>query len=271
MLLATPSELARKEFRRHPEWVYTAVDIAGLVAWAAQGAYEMGWPAFAQHVLSQPAWQTLLGVQTQAELDGLASLAASCGPVQVRLIELALHDAFKAGDQQDPRPADQPPPVDAASAEFIGAARVLKLLKKRLRPRLRQLDRLDPRHPYYWPCTYRTRAFLLADLLRWLLHLNSTEELRRRLKQHPALAGAANFRPGKIPSKATFSRRRLVIPLPDLQALLHELVTLLIRLKVIDGRVWIVDLTRLPTYSSVSKDDPDRPNGKSDPEAAFCG
>ncbi len=271
LVLATPSELARKEFRRHPEWVYTAADIAGLVAWAAQGAYALDWPAFAQHILSQPAWQTLLGVHTQAELDGLASLAAHFGPVQVRLIELALHDAFKAGDKQDPRPGDQPTPVDAPAAEFIGASRVLKLLKKRLRTRLRQLDRGDPRHPYYRPRTYRTRSFLLADLLRWMLHLNSTEELRRRLKQHPALAGAANFRPGQIPSKATFSRRRLDLPLADLQAILHELVTLLIRLKVLDGRVWLVDLTRLPTYSSVSKDYPDRPNGKSDPEAAFCG
>jgi hypothetical protein len=52
---------------------------------------------------------------------------------------------------------------------------------------------------------------------------------------------------------------------------LHELVTVLIRLKVLDGRAWIVDLTRLPTYSSVSKEYPDRPNGKSDPEASFCG
>jgi len=271
LMLTTPSELARKEFQRQPALVYTAADIAGLVAWVAQGAYELGWPAFAQHVLTAPAWQRVLGAPTLAELDNWASLAASYGPLQVRLIELALHDAFKAGDKQDPQPADQPTPVDAAAAEFIGASRVLKLLKKRLRPLFRRLDQADPRHPWWRPRHYRSRSFLLADVLRWMLHLNSTEELRRRLKQHPALAGAANFRPGAIPSKATFSRRRLVIPLADLQAILHELVTVLTRLKVIDGRAWLVDLTRLPTYSSVSKDYPESPNGKSDLEAAFCG
>ena len=50
---------------------------------------------------------------------------------------------------------------------------------------------------------------------------------------------------------------------------MHELVEVLRRCKVIDGRAWVVDLTRLPTYSSVSKSYPDRPNGKSDLEAAF--
>jgi hypothetical protein len=62
-----------------------------------------------------------------------------------------------------------------------------------------------------------------------------------------------------------------VIPLADLKAILHELVSVLTRMKVIDGRAWRIDLTRLPTYSSVSKEYPDRPNGKSDPEASFCG
>jgi hypothetical protein len=63
----------------------------------------------------------------------------------------------------------------------------------------------------------------------------------------------------------------MVIPLDDLRDILHELVRVLTRMKVIDGRAWILDLTRLPTYSSVSKEYPDRPNGKSDSEAAFCG
>ena len=104
-----------------------------------------------------------------------------------------------------------------------------------------------------------------------MLGLQSTDELIRKLKQQPALAGAANFKPGEIPSKSTFSRRRMVVPLDDLKAILHELVEVLRRCQVIDGRAWVIDLSRLPTYSSVSKTYPDRPNGKSDPEAAFCG
>ncbi len=102
-----------------------------------------------------------------------------------------------------------------------------------------------------------------------MLGLQSTDELIRKLKQHPNLAGAANFKPGEIPSKSTFSRRRMVVPLDDLKAILHELVEVLVHCKVIDGRAWVVDPTRRPTYSSVSKTYPDRPNGKSDPEAAF--
>ncbi len=63
----------------------------------------------------------------------------------------------------------------------------------------------------------------------------------------------------------------MAIPLEDLKAILHELVEELRRMKVIDGRAWIIDLTRLPTHSSVSKEYLDRLNGKSVPEAAFCG
>ncbi|MCX6033168.1 MAG: transposase [Chloroflexi bacterium] len=274
LMLTTPSELAGKEFRQQLALSYTAADIPALLVWLAQSAYELSGPALCQHILSHPPWQAVLGVQTQAELDALLRVVAGFGPVQVRLIELAVHDAFKEGDKQALRSADQQPPVHAAYAEAIGASRVLKLLKKRLRALLRRLDAQDPPHPphpRHRPRTYRMRSFLLADLLRWLLHLNSTEELRRRLKEFPHLAGAVNFQPGAIPSKATFSHRRLAIPLADLKAILHELVAVLTRMKVIDGRAWLVDLTRLPTYSSVSKEYPDRPNGKSDPEAAFCG
>lgn len=63
----------------------------------------------------------------------------------------------------------------------------------------------------------------------------------------------------------------MAVPLDDLKAILHELVEVLVRCQVIDGRAWVVDLSRVPAYSSVSKTYPDRPNGKSDPEAAFCG
>lgn len=268
LMLQAPSERAREEFRKKPALAYGPADIPVLVAWTAQGAYEMAWPAFCQHVLTRPQWRELLGAQTQAELDDLAS---GFEHVQMRLIELAIHDALKEGDKQDTRPEGQKAAVQEECAEFIGAAQVIRLLKKRLRPLLKGLDAQDPPHPSHRPRTYRSRSFLLADLLRWMLHLSSTDELIRKLQQHPHLAGAVNFQPGQIPSKATFSRRRMAIPLDDLKTILHELVEVLRRMKVIDGRAWIIDLTRLPTYSSVGKEYPDRPNGKSDPEAAFCG
>lgn len=268
LMLEAPSELVEEAFRKHPELVYTTGAIPTLVAWVAQGVYELDWAAFCQHVLSHPQWCELLEVQSQADLDRLAQ---GMDQVQVRLIELAVHDALKEGDKQETRPEGQRPKVRDEFDEFIGASKVLKLLKKRLRPLLKRLDALDPPNPPNRPRTYRTRSFLLADILRWLLRFNSTDELIRRLKQLPNLAGAANFRPGAIPSKATFSRRRMLIPLDDLKAILHELVEVLVRLKVIDGRAWVIDLTRLPTYSSVSKEYPNQPNGKSDPEAAFCG
>ena len=59
----------------------------------------------------------------------------------------------------------------------------------------------------------------------------------------------------------------MLIPLADLKARLHELAAILIQLKGLDGRAWIVDPTRLPTSSSVSKEYP----RQDDPEAAFCG
>jgi hypothetical protein len=268
LMLQAPSERVREEFRKKPTLTYGPADIPVLVTWTAQGAYEMAWSDFCQHVLARPQWRALLGVQTQAELDDLAS---GFERVQMRLIELAIHDALKEGDKQDTRPAGQKAAAREEFAEFIGASQVIKLLKKRLRPLLKRLDAQDPPHPAHRPRTYRSRSFLLADLLRWMLHLSSTDELIRKLQQHPHLAGAVNFQPGQIPSKATFSRRRMAIPLDDLKAILHELVEVLRRMKVIDGGAWIIDLTRLPTYSSVGKEYPDRPNGKSDPEAAFCG
>lgn len=268
LMLKAPSELARKEFRRRSELAYGPSDISVLAAWTAQGAYEMAWPDFCQHVLAHPDWQELLEVHTQADLE---RLAAGFEHVQVRLIELAVHDALKEGDKQDTRPEGQKAAVQDEFAEFIGASKVIKLLKKRLRSLLKRLDAQDPPHPPHRPRTYRSRSFLLADLLRWMLHLSSTDELIRKLKQHPHLAGAVNFQPGQIASKATFSRRRMAIPLDDLKAILHALIEVLMRMKVIDGRAWIIDLTRLPTHSSVGKDYPDRPNGKSDPQAAFCG
>ncbi len=268
LMLDDPSELTRTEFRQNPALAHTAEDIPELVLWTGVMAYELPWPEFCQHVLTHPAWGSLLEVQTEADLDRLSVGLENYG---VRLIELAVHDALKEGDKQDQRPAGQKPPVQDEFAEFIGASCVLKMLKKRPQPFLKGLDQQDPKHPRHRPRTYRSRSFVLADVLRWLLGLQSTAELIRKLKQHPSLAGAANFKPGEIATKSTFSRRRMVIPLDDLKAILHELVEVLRRCKVIDGRAWVVDLSRVPTYSSVSKTYPDRPSGKSDPEAAFCG
>ena len=268
LMLTDPSDLASKALREQPELRYTTGDIPVGVAWAAQAAFEVDWPTFCQHILGHPDWCVLLEVQDQAGLDRLAE---SFAQVQPRLIELAVHDGLKAGDQRDTRPEGQRAQVHAEFAKFIGASQVLKLLKKKLRPWLKKLDEQDPKKPAHRPRTFRTRSFLLADLLRWMLHLNSTDELIRTLEQNANLAGAANFQPEEIPSKATFSRRRRLVPLDDLKVILHALVEVLIRLKVLDGRAWVVDLTRLPSYSSVSKEYPDRPNGKSDPEAAFCG
>lgn len=268
LMLRAPSELARKEFRQNPDLVYTTEEIPTLVLWVAVGAYELPWPVFCQHILTHSQWAELLGAETQDDLDRLAVGLEHCS---VRVIELAVHDGLKEGDKQDQRPVEQRPPIREENAKYIRITLVLKLLKKRLRPFLKRLDQCDPKHPRHRPRTYRTRSFVLADLARWMLGLQSTDALIRELEQNSDLAGAVNFRPGETPSKATFSRRRMVVPLAGLKAILHELVEVLVRCKVIDGRAWVVDLSRVPTYSSVSKTYPDRLNGKSDPEAAFCG
>lgn len=211
LMLRDPSELARQEFRQHPDLVYTIEEIGVLVLWAAVGAYELPWSAFCQHVLTLPQWAALLGVATQADLD---RLAVDLEHYPIRVIELAVHDGLKAGDKQDPRPVEQRPSVQAENAKYIRITLVLKLLKKRLRPFLHRLDRCDPKRPRHRPRTYRTRAFVLADLARWILGLPSTDALIRELAQNPDLAGVVNFRQDEIPSKATFSRRRMAVPLP---------------------------------------------------------
>ena len=270
-MLTDPSELAATEFRKNPESIYTAGDIAMLTLWVAEGVYELPRAAFCQHVLVNPQWAALLEVTSQTDLDRLFDAIDAWESIPFRAIELAVHDGLKEGDKQDPRPAAQRPAVQDECAEFIGASQVIKLLKKKLRPFLKRLDALDPPHPPHRRRDYRTRSFLLADVLRWMLGLQSTEELRRKLKQHVDLAGAVNFEPGAIPSKSTFSRRRIVIPLDDLKAILHALVEILIRCKVINGQAWVIDLSRVPTYSSVGKTYPQSSNGKSDPQATFCG
>jgi hypothetical protein len=271
LILTEPSELTTAEFRKHPEYVYAAEDIPVLTFWVAEEVYEFPRPEFCRHVLTNPEWAKLLGVSSQADLDELFDFVAEWETVPFRVIELAVHDGLKEGDKRDLRPAAQRPPVQDEFAEFIGVSWVMKMLRKKLRPFLKRLDDLDPPNPRHRPRVYRTRSFLLADVLRWILGFQSTEALRRKLKQHANLAGAVNFKSGEIPSKATFSRRRIVIPLDDLKAILHALVEILIKCKVFDGRAWVIDLCRVPTYSSVSKTYPESANGKSDPQAAFCG
>jgi hypothetical protein len=61
----------------------------------------------------------------------------------------------------------------------------------------------------------------LADLMRWLLHLPSTDALIRHLEEWGHLAGAVNFTSGEIPDESTFSRRRRLLPIDDLMAILH--------------------------------------------------
>ena len=94
-------------------------------------------------------------------------------------MELAVHDALKAGDQQDNRAAADKKPVKKKFSQRIGVAQVLK-----------RLDKADRRRQAHRPRTYLTRSFILADLLRWLLHLPSTEALIRHLEDFAHLAGA---------------------------------------------------------------------------------
>jgi hypothetical protein len=273
LILSDPSELTQKVLRQNPQWEVSAELNLVLVTWAAFMAWDKPWAEFCQLILTDPAWRALLAAPDQQILD---DRQVQFGAVLPRLLELAVHDALKAGDQQDNRAEEDQTPVETEFAGRIGVAEVLKRLKKRIRAWLKAMDQADPvkrrRHrPPHRPRDYWTRSFFLADLLRWLLHLPSTEALIRDLEDYAHLAGAANFKPGVIPDKSTFSRRRQLLPIAELMAILHELVRLLIKFKVIEGQAWVIDLTRVPTHSSVKKDYPDRPNNKSDPEAEFCG
>ena len=172
-----------------PELLYMADNIQALVAWAAQAAFELDWPIFCQHVLAHPTWCELLEMQDQAGVDRLAERFSE---VAIHLIELAAHDGLKAGDQCDHRPEGPQSKVRDEFDEFIGTSKLMKLLKKRLRPFLKKLGTQDPQVPANRPRTNRTRSFLLADLRRWRLRLKSTHELIRKLKQLSNLAGAAD-------------------------------------------------------------------------------
>jgi hypothetical protein len=268
LLSSQPSELTRKTLKKNPLWEISTDMNWVLVTWAAFVAWDKTWDEFCQIVLSDSGWQALLHATTRATLD---ERRARFGEVIPRLIALAVHDALKEGDKRDNRAEEDKKPVEDELAKRIGVAKVLKMLKKRIRKILKQLDKADRQRQAHRPRTYRTRSFILADLVRWLLHLSSTNELIRHMEDYVHLAGAVNFDPGDIPDKSTFSRRRIILPVEELMTILHELVAMLTKLGVIDGRAWVVDLTRVPTYSSVKKKYPHSPNNKSDPEAKFCG
>ncbi len=273
LLLSEPSELSQKVLKQNPQWAVNAEQNLVLVTWAAYMAWEKPWEEFCQMVIADPAWQELLGGPDQASLT---ERQAQFEEVIVRLIELALHDALKAGDKKDNRAAADKGPVEDQFTRRIGVAQVLKRLKKRIKGTLKKLDKADKSQQgrcraAHRARDYRTSTFILADLMRWLLQLPSTDGLIRELEDYSHLAGAVNFTPGVIPNKSTFSRRRQLIPIEELLAILHELVQILIKYGEIDGRAWLIDLMRVPTNSSVKKNYPDSPNNKSDPEAEFCG
>jgi hypothetical protein len=77
-------------------------------------------------VLAHPEWQALLEVQHHAGPD---RVSAGFARVQVRVIQLAVHDALEEGDKQDPRSKAQSAAVRDEFGESIGASRVLELLK----------------------------------------------------------------------------------------------------------------------------------------------
>jgi hypothetical protein len=273
LILSEPSELTGKVLKQNPLWAVSPDLNLVLLTWAAFAAWDKPWVEFCQLVLSNRQWQALLAASDQATLE---QRQAQFDQVVPRLVELAVHDALKEKDKQDNRPTADKRPVETEFEQDIGVAEVIKRLKKRIKVMLKRLDKADKRkrhrrRPAHRPRDYLTRSFVLADLVRWLLHLPSTDALVRKLNKYAHLAGAVNFEPGQIPHKSTFSRRRSVLPLEELLTILHELVNILVKLGGIDGQAWVIDLTRVPTHSSIKKDYPDRPNNKSDPDAEFCG
>ena len=104
LMLTEPSELAATEFRKHPEYSYTAGDIPALTLWVAEGVYEIPRSEFCQHVLANPEWSELLGVSSQADLERWFDRIAGWENIPFRAIELAVHDGLKEGDKRDLRP-----------------------------------------------------------------------------------------------------------------------------------------------------------------------
>lgn len=190
LVLNDPSELSCKVLKQNPQWLLSPEIKLVLLTWAAYAAWDKPWAEFCQVILSDLEWQALVAVSDQASLD---HRQAQFGQVVPRLVELAVHDALKAGDKQDNRSAAAKRAVEREFDQDIGVAEVLKRLKKRIRPMLKRQDQADRRRQNHRPRDYLSRSFILADLMRWLLHLPSTDALIRKLKKY-----APRLDPGQI-------------------------------------------------------------------------
>lgn len=266
LLLKEPSEIAQQWRKEHSDAWFEAKQVPYILLWVAMLAWKTDLEGLPEHL--DDGVRALLGPDFVWDPVRLEGEFARLHP---RVVELAIHDALKEGDKEDPRPPEERPTPQEEYEEAIGVAELLKLFKRRFRPFLKQMDRQDRSSRVGAPRDYRTRSFLSADMIRWLLRLRSTEEMRRWLKRYPFLAGAVNFQPGQIPDKSTFSRRRPLIPFPTLLEMFHALVKVLAKMGVISGQALIIDLTSLQTYSNVAKELKRKPEERSDPEARFRG
>lgn len=266
LLLTEPSETAQKWLKQHPEAWFEAGQVPYILLWVAMQAWESDLEGLPERLDDEA--RALLGPDFVWDPVRLEQELARLHP---RVVELAIHDALKEGDKEDPRPPEERPTPQEEYEQVIAVAQLLKRFKRRVRPFLKQMDHQDRAAKVGAPRRYRSRSFFLADMMRWLLRWRSTEQLRRWLKRYAFLAGAANFRPGQIPNKSTFSRRHPLIPLATLLEMFHALVEVLAKMGVISGQALIIDLTALQTYSNVAKELQRQPEERSDPEARFRG
>lgn len=268
LVLEEPSETAQQWLKQHPDAWYEAEQVPYILLWVARQAWETDLDELPQY-LDDEVW-ALLGADFVWDS---ARISQEFERIHPRVVELAIHDALKEEDKADPRPPEEQPTPQAAYEQAIDIAQLLKLFKKRVGSFLKRMDQQDEAATSNGgaPRTYRTRSFLLGDMLRWLLRLRSTEELRRWLKRYSFIAGAANFQPDEIPDKSTFSRRRPDISFETLLEMFHALVEALAKMGVISGQALIIDLTALQTYSNVAKELHREAGERSDPEARFRG
>lgn len=266
LLLTEPSEIAQKWQKKHPEAWFEAEQVPYILVWVAMQAWETDLEGLPERLDDEA--RALLGPDFVWDPRRMEQEFARLHP---RVVELAIHDAFKEGDEEDPRPPQEQATPEEEFDQAIAVAQLLKRFKRRIRSFLKPLDGQDQAPKVGAPRRYLTRSFLLADMMRWLLRRRSTEEMRRWLKRYVFLAGAANFQPGQIPHKSTFSRRRALIPFATLLEMFHALVEVLAEMGVISGQALIIDLTALQTYSNVAKELKRKPGQRSDPQARFRG
>lgn len=180
LVLQEPSETAQQWLKQHPEAWFEAEQVPYILLWVALQAWETDLDELPQY-LNDEAW-ALLGADFVWDPTRISQEFERIHP---RVVELAIHDALKEGDKADPRPPEEQSTPQEAYEQAIGVAQLLKLFKKRIRSFLKQLDQQDEASTSGAgaPRRYRTRSFLLGDMLRWLLRLRSTEELRRWLQR----------------------------------------------------------------------------------------